>query len=155
MKIITFNFLFCFSIFGFISKLPTFLVSHCFLTFIVLFHDSTAKICFHFFFFFFFCQLSHFISFPDVHKVGREIVATSRLTHQLLISRTLRTVSDIVTKITLSFGVYNIFHWIFTFFHWFEIPDIWTLLGIGLAFLIAHITLAVLCFLANRKVPVR
>ena len=100
MKIITFNFLFCFSIFGFISKLPTFLVSHCFLTFIVLFHDSTAKICFHFFFFFFFCQLSHFISFPDVHKVGREIVATSRLTHRLLISRTLRTVSDIVTKIT-------------------------------------------------------
>ncbi|KAM9682891.1 MAM and LDL-receptor class A domain-containing protein 1 isoform 2-T2 [Dama dama] len=33
--------------------------------------------------------------------------------------------------------------------------NIWALLGIGLAFLIAHITLAVLCFLANRKVPVR
>ncbi|CAI9153900.1 unnamed protein product [Rangifer tarandus platyrhynchus] len=33
--------------------------------------------------------------------------------------------------------------------------NIWTLLGIGLAFLIVHITLAVLCFLANRKVPVR
>lgn len=33
--------------------------------------------------------------------------------------------------------------------------NIWTLLGIGLALLIAHITLAVLCFLANKKVPVR
>nr|XP_008000626.2 MAM and LDL-receptor class A domain-containing protein 1 [Chlorocebus sabaeus] len=31
----------------------------------------------------------------------------------------------------------------------------WTLLGIGLAFLVTHITVAVLCFLANRKVPVR
>ncbi|XP_023487707.2 MAM and LDL-receptor class A domain-containing protein 1 [Equus caballus] len=33
--------------------------------------------------------------------------------------------------------------------------DIWTLLGIGLAFLMAHITVSVLCFLANRKVPGR
>ncbi|XP_057588580.1 MAM and LDL-receptor class A domain-containing protein 1 [Hippopotamus amphibius kiboko] len=33
--------------------------------------------------------------------------------------------------------------------------NIWTLLGIGLAFLTTHITVAVLCFLANRKVPVR
>ncbi|XP_022436167.1 MAM and LDL-receptor class A domain-containing protein 1 [Delphinapterus leucas] len=33
--------------------------------------------------------------------------------------------------------------------------NIWTLLGIGLAFLTTHITVAVLCFLAKRKVPVR
>lgn len=33
--------------------------------------------------------------------------------------------------------------------------SIWTLLGIGFAFLMTHITVAVLCFLANRKVPVR
>ncbi|XP_054580782.1 MAM and LDL-receptor class A domain-containing protein 1 [Eptesicus fuscus] len=33
--------------------------------------------------------------------------------------------------------------------------NIWTLLGIGLAFLMTHITVATLCFLANRKVPVR
>ncbi|XP_077628606.1 MAM and LDL-receptor class A domain-containing protein 1 [Crocuta crocuta] len=33
--------------------------------------------------------------------------------------------------------------------------NIWTLLGIGLAFLMIHITLSVLCFLANRKGPVR
>uniref|UniRef100_A0A8W4F8M9 MAM and LDL receptor class A domain containing 1 n=2 Tax=Sus scrofa TaxID=9823 RepID=A0A8W4F8M9_PIG len=32
---------------------------------------------------------------------------------------------------------------------------IWTLLGIGLAFLLTHITAAVLCFLAKRKVPIR
>lgn len=31
--------------------------------------------------------------------------------------------------------------------------NIWTLLGIGLAFLMTHIIVAVLCFLANRKVP--
>ena len=87
-------------------------------------------------FFFFFCQLSHFISFPDVHKVGREIVATSRLTHRLLILRTLRTVSDIVTKITWILESLNIFHWIFTFFslvwnsrymdppgYWISFPD--------------------------------
>ena len=40
-------------------------------------------------------------------------------------------------------------------FNWFEILDIWTLLGIGLAFLMIHIIVAVVCFLANRKVPVR
>ncbi|KAM7159543.1 MAM and LDL-receptor class A domain-containing protein 1 isoform 2-T2 [Molossus nigricans] len=33
--------------------------------------------------------------------------------------------------------------------------NIWTLLGIGLALLMTHITVAVLCFLANRKVPAR
>ncbi|XP_060149491.1 MAM and LDL-receptor class A domain-containing protein 1 [Globicephala melas] len=33
--------------------------------------------------------------------------------------------------------------------------NIWTLLGIGFAFLTTHITVAVLCFLAKRKVPVR
>ncbi|XP_040501291.1 MAM and LDL-receptor class A domain-containing protein 1 [Ursus maritimus] len=33
--------------------------------------------------------------------------------------------------------------------------NIWTLLGIGLAFLMIHITVTVVCFLANRKVPVR
>ncbi|XP_017724713.1 PREDICTED: MAM and LDL-receptor class A domain-containing protein 1 isoform X2 [Rhinopithecus bieti] len=33
--------------------------------------------------------------------------------------------------------------------------NIWTLLGIGLAFLMTHITVAVLCFLANRKAPIR
>ncbi|XP_074214590.1 MAM and LDL-receptor class A domain-containing protein 1 isoform X2 [Camelus bactrianus] len=33
--------------------------------------------------------------------------------------------------------------------------NIWTLLGVGLAFLTTHITVTVLCFLANRKVPVR
>ncbi|XP_053429225.1 MAM and LDL-receptor class A domain-containing protein 1 [Nycticebus coucang] len=33
--------------------------------------------------------------------------------------------------------------------------NIWTLLGIGLAFLMIHITFAVLCFFANRKVPKR
>ncbi|KAM8802301.1 MAM and LDL-receptor class A domain-containing protein 1 [Rhynchonycteris naso] len=32
---------------------------------------------------------------------------------------------------------------------------VWTLLGIGLALLMTHITVSVLCFLANRKVPVR
>lgn len=99
MKIIKLKFFFCFALAFLVSyqSYPHSWYLIVFLTFIVLFHDSTAKICFHFFFF---CQLSHFISFPDVHKVGREIVATSRLTHRLLISRTLRTVSDIVTKIT-------------------------------------------------------
>ncbi|KAM6162719.1 MAM and LDL-receptor class A domain-containing protein 1 [Erethizon dorsatum] len=33
--------------------------------------------------------------------------------------------------------------------------NIWILLGIGFAFLMTHITIAILCFLANRKVPVR
>uniref|UniRef100_A0A8C5VYQ1 MAM and LDL-receptor class A domain-containing protein 1 n=1 Tax=Microcebus murinus TaxID=30608 RepID=A0A8C5VYQ1_MICMU len=33
--------------------------------------------------------------------------------------------------------------------------NIWILLGIGLAFLMTHIIVAVLCFLANRKVPIR
>ncbi|KAM9230178.1 MAM and LDL-receptor class A domain-containing protein 1 [Dugong dugon] len=33
--------------------------------------------------------------------------------------------------------------------------SIWTLLGIGLVFLITHITVAVLCFLANRKLRIR
>lgn len=33
--------------------------------------------------------------------------------------------------------------------------SVWTLLGIGFAFLMTHITVAVLCFLANRKAPVR
>ncbi|XP_025786771.1 MAM and LDL-receptor class A domain-containing protein 1 [Puma concolor] len=33
--------------------------------------------------------------------------------------------------------------------------NIWTFLGIGSAFLMIHITVAVLCFLANRKGPVR
>ncbi|KAM6216200.1 MAM and LDL-receptor class A domain-containing protein 1 [Rhynchocyon petersi] len=33
--------------------------------------------------------------------------------------------------------------------------NIWTLLGIGLAFLLTHITVAVLCCLANRKGPIR
>ncbi|KAM4828899.1 MAM and LDL-receptor class A domain-containing protein 1 isoform 3-T3 [Thomomys bottae] len=32
---------------------------------------------------------------------------------------------------------------------------IWTLLGIGLAFLMAHVTVAILCFLGNKKAPVR
>lgn len=89
-------FLLWFNIFGFVSKLPTFLVSHCLLTFIILFHDNTANICFHFLF----CQLLHFISFPDVDKDGREIVAMSRLTLPLLISRTLRTVGYIVPTVT-------------------------------------------------------
>ncbi|XP_075409528.1 MAM and LDL-receptor class A domain-containing protein 1 [Tenrec ecaudatus] len=33
--------------------------------------------------------------------------------------------------------------------------NIWTILGIGLAFLMAHIIVAVLCCLANRKLPIR
>ncbi|XP_038312249.1 MAM and LDL-receptor class A domain-containing protein 1-like [Canis lupus familiaris] len=33
--------------------------------------------------------------------------------------------------------------------------NIWTLLGIGLAFLMTHIIVTAECFLANRKVPVR
>lgn len=84
-----------FNIFGFLSTLPTILVSQCLLTFIVLFHDGTAKICFHFFVF---CQRLHFISFPDVAKDGKEIVATSELTLQLLISWTRKRVGDVVTK---------------------------------------------------------
>ncbi|XP_077010524.1 MAM and LDL-receptor class A domain-containing protein 1 isoform X2 [Tamandua tetradactyla] len=32
---------------------------------------------------------------------------------------------------------------------------LWAVLGVGLAFLVTHVTIAVLCFLANRKVPAR
>ncbi|KAM5235404.1 MAM and LDL-receptor class A domain-containing protein 1 [Ctenodactylus gundi] len=33
--------------------------------------------------------------------------------------------------------------------------SVWTLLGIGFAFLMTHITVAILCFLANRKIPAK
>ena len=102
MKIIRFNFFFCFALAFLVSYqsyphswyLLIFKHSLFYSTTVLLKYVSTSL------FIYFFYQLSHFISFPDVHKVGREIVATSRLTHRLLISRTLRTVSDIVTKIT-------------------------------------------------------
>lgn len=128
-------------------------ISLFFLTFIVLFHDSTAKICFHFFFFFLPTITFYLISrCAQGWKGNRCHIKVNPPTADFPNTQNSKWHCD---QNHLSFGVSNIFHWIFTFFHWFEIPDIWTLLGIGLAFLIAHITLAVLCFLANRKVPVR
>lgn len=104
---------------------------------------------------FLFFWLSSFISFPDVNKDGPEIDATSKLTNLLQISHTLRIVGDIVTKQITAFLNVSYF-WLCVYpFHWFEILDIWILLGIGSAFLMTHIIVATLCFLSNRKASVR
>lgn len=142
---IKFNFVFLpLNIFGFLSTLPTFLASLCLLTFIISFHDNTAKICFCFFFF-----LPYFIAFPDVNKDGKEIDVTSKLILLPQISRTLRIVGDIVTKQNTWFWGLSYLRLHIYLFHWFVILDVWTLLGIELAFLLTHITVVGLCFLVN------
>lgn len=47
-------------------------------------------------------------------------------------------------------GTFNFFNHVYLF-HGFDIPDIWTLLGIGFGFLVTHIAVAILYCLANRR----
>lgn len=55
-------------------------------------------------------------------------------------------------KICWLFESHVFLYCIFIFYSWFKITDFWTVLGIGLAFLVTHIIVAILCFLANRRV---
>lgn len=101
-----------------------------------------------------FCfQLSHDSSFSGADKDGQEIDATSGLTLLVQDSCTHRIVGNITLEKRL--GIVNSFLNHVYLFHGFEIPDIWTLLGIGFGFLVTHIAVAILCCLANRRGPVR